>query len=91
MTPLPLPRGPLSSTLNKPTLSLTLALGLILAISHVANANHDGSDDPLDWLRDSIPGEPGVDYPVYNEIQDTGFTCKDKIFGGNSNFIFSKI
>merc|ERR1719154_211773 len=27
--------------------------------------HHHHSSDPLDWLRESVPGEPGVDYPIY--------------------------
>ena len=26
-------------------------------------------DDPLDWLRSSIPGEPGTDYPIMAATQ----------------------
>ena len=44
--------------------------------------DHDGSDDPLDWLRNSIPGEPGVDYPIFADIEETSFTCNGRIFGG---------
>ena len=29
----------------------------------------DHSGDPLDWLRASVPGEPGQDYPVLSAIQ----------------------
>ena len=25
-----------------------------------------GEHQGLDWLRDSVPGEPGVDYPVFS-------------------------
>ena len=39
-------------------------------------------DDPLDWLRDSIPGEPGVDYPIHSSVQETSFTCSGLTFGG---------
>jgi hypothetical protein len=39
-------------------------------------------DDPLQWLRDSIPGEPGVDYPIYNAVESTAFSCEGKVFGG---------
>ncbi len=46
-------------------------------------ADHDGSSDPLDWLRESVPGEPEVDYPVYAEVAETSFTCNGRIFGGN--------
>ena len=28
----------------------------------------------LDWLRESVPGEPGVDYPVYSlPVPDNAF------------------
>ena len=27
------------------------------------------SGDPLDWLRASVPGEPGQDYPILSAIQ----------------------
>ena len=36
----------------------------------------------MDWLRDSIPGEPGVDYPIFAEVQDTAFSCEGRKFGG---------
>jgi hypothetical protein len=39
-------------------------------------------DDPLDWLRDSLPGEPGVDYPILAIVQETSFSCSGLIFGG---------
>ena len=61
------------------TCSIFLA---ILHILRVVLADHDGSDDPLDWLRESIPGEPGVDYPIFSEIETTSFSCKDRVFGG---------
>ena len=55
---------------------------LILKCIQVVHADHDGSDDPLDWLRESIPGEPGVDYPIFAEVETTSFSCKDRVFGG---------
>ena len=39
-------------------------------------------DDPLDWLRDSIPGEPGVDYPILSAAGETSFSCSGLVFGG---------
>merc|ERR1712029_1205252 len=48
----------------------------------LVKSDHDGSSDPLDWLRESVPGEPGVDYPVFAEVSDTSFSCADRIFGG---------
>lgn len=45
---------------------------LLVAISAAA-AVHGPDDDPLDWMRDTIPGEPGVDYPIFAEIQGRRF------------------
>ena len=39
-------------------------------------------DDPLDWLRDSLPGEPGVDYPILATVQESSFSCSGLVFGG---------
>ena len=50
----------------------------------MANAVEKEGDDPLDWLRDSIPGEPGVDYPIFSAVEQTSFSCDDKVFGGKS-------
>ena len=36
----------------------------------------------LDWLRDSVPGEPGLDYPVLSAVQQTAFTCDGLVLGG---------
>ena len=60
---------------------LLLSLNFIWIINP-AIGDHDGSDDPLDWLRNSIPGEPGVDYPIFADIEDTSFSCNGRIFGG---------
>ena len=45
-------------------------------------AEHGPGDDPLQWLRDSIPGEPGTDYPIFSSVQETSFSCDNKVFGG---------
>jgi len=42
----------------------------------------DHSGDPLDWLRASVPGEPGQDYPVLSAIQETSFSCVGRVVGG---------
>ncbi|TRY78919.1 hypothetical protein TCAL_13196 [Tigriopus californicus] len=57
----------------------TLTCGQEEEVDH-DHAHHSGN--PLDWLRDSVPGEPGVDYPIFNEVQDTAFSCEDRVFGG---------
>ena len=43
--------------------------------------HHHGSSDPLQWLRDAVPGEPGVDYPIYATIPPTSFSCDGRIAG----------
>ena len=65
--------------------------------SSVLGVENEG-DDPLDWLRSSIPGEPGTDYPIMAttqvstqhtlfqtdivSFQDSGFSCDGLVFGG---------
>merc|ERR1711962_201840 len=46
------------------------------------SAAEDEGDNPLDWLRSSIPGEPGTDYPIMGSTQETSFSCNGLIFGG---------
>ena len=53
----------------------------LLCVSFTLSVEKEG-DDPLDWLRDSIPGEPGVDYPILASVQETSFTCDGLTFGG---------
>ena len=48
----------------------------------LTNAVENPGDDPLQWLRDSIPGEPGVDYPIFSAVEQTNFDCEGKVFGG---------
>jgi len=45
------------------------------------HGHHDHSGDPLDWLRDSIPGEPEVDYPIFAVAPESSFTCDEKLDG----------
>ena len=39
-----------------------------MCVSCVVGVENEG-DDPLDWLRSSIPGEPGTDYPIMAATQ----------------------
>ena len=52
-------------------------LSLLLAVP----ASCEG-DSPLDWLRNSIPGEPSTDYPIMAATQLTDFSCDGLVFGG---------
>lgn len=41
-----------------------------------------GSGDPIAMLKDSIPGTPGEDYPIYADAPETAFTCDGRVNGG---------
>ncbi len=58
-------------------------------IATVALATEKPGDDPLQWLRDSIPGEPGTDYPIYNTVESTSFSCEGRVFGGKFHIDYS--
>ena len=62
--------------------STTTAFFLAAFLAVQVASDHEGSSDPLDWLRAAVPGEPGVDYPIYADVGITSFTCANKIFGG---------
>lgn len=39
-------------------------------------------DEIAFWdFRESIPGEPEIDYPIFEKIPETAFTCSGKIDG----------
>ena len=47
-----------------------------------ADGGEGEGGDRLQWLRDSVPGEPGVDYPILSQPQSSTFSCSDRVFGG---------
>ena len=61
---------------------ISLFLCTVLFTSYSYANDPSGNGDPLDWLRDSIPGEPDVDYPILGSVQETSFTCDGRVFGG---------
>ncbi|KAK7070971.1 hypothetical protein SK128_014891 [Halocaridina rubra] len=47
---------------------------------HSGDHDHDHHHDHhlgLEWLRDAVPGEPGIDYPIYWEVPQTSFNCRE--------------
>ena len=40
------------------------------------------ADDPLGALENNIPGVPGEDYPIYDEVPETAFLCDGQVDGG---------
>lgn len=47
-----------------------------------AGGDHSHHGDSIDWLKEAIQGEPGVDYPIYGEVPSTGFKCSDQKWPG---------
>ena len=44
------------------------------------NSGSGGDHQGLDWLRDSVPGEPGVDYPLYGlPVPESSFSCDGRV------------
>lgn len=44
-------------------------------MSYIVMATARAQSD-LDSLRQSVPGEPGTDYPILAAIPDTDFSCQ---------------
>jgi len=44
--------------------------------------NNDGEEMNIKMLRMSVPGEPGVDYPILATVPTTSFSCVGKAEGG---------
>merc|ERR1712032_1473010 len=44
--------------------------------------NDDGEEMNIKMLRMSVPGEPGVDYPILATVPTTSFSCVGKAEGG---------
>ena len=41
-----------------------------------------GSGDPIEDLKNNIPGVPGEDYPILAEVPELSFTCDGRVTGG---------
>jgi len=52
------------------------------AYNDLDSAASDAPGDALSMLEGSIPGVPGLDYPIYAEAPETGFTCDGQVDGG---------
>merc|ERR1712037_224422 len=46
------------------------------------NNGDDGEEMNIKMLRMSVPGEPGVDYPILATVPSTSFSCVGKAEGG---------
>ena len=70
--------------------------GLSLAMRHLRQllgllvVGWCGGQQELDSLRQTVPGEPGLDYPILANIPETSFQCQvrartDEIYFEKSN------
>merc|ERR1712212_264377 len=71
------------------TISLLLLPALAVVSSRLRNSRQGGSSEENDgeemnikMLRMSVPGEPGVDYPILATVPKTSFSCVGKAEGG---------
>jgi hypothetical protein len=48
-------------------------------------SHDDGRYHPQEERADisrAVPGEPGIDYPVFHSVPDTAFSCNGRVDGG---------
>jgi len=71
------------------TVSLLLLPALAVVSSRLRNSRqgggseeNDGEEMNIKMLRMSVPGEPGVDYPILATVPRTSFSCVGKAEGG---------
>lgn len=56
--------------------------------SFESNSDHSGDfesehdHNTIDWLRGSVRGEPGQDYPIFSSIPETSFKCSEQSLPG---------
>ena len=73
----------LYSLMDNPAICQRLANAGVLLLPLQGGCDDGHDDDPLQWLRDSIPGEPGVDYPLLSSPDpDATFSCLGLVPGG---------
>ena len=66
---------------DKQQLQLNMTFKLLMFVMYFAEASHHDSDDPLAWLGNSVPGIPGVDYPIHADTSLSTFSCEDRLGG----------
>ena len=52
---------------------------LMYSCTHVLIYKAAGDDPALAALASNIPGVPGEDYPIYNEVPETAFVCDGQV------------
>jgi hypothetical protein len=78
-TPAPVPSGPAPAPSNPVPATQPVVSG---GDNHGDGEHHHGHGDMPFWdFRESIPGEPGDDYPILDKIPETAFTCEGRLEG----------
>jgi len=72
-TPRPVTAGVTTPRPTRPT-----GASVVQTTEHEEHHHHDV---PFWDFRESIPGDPETDYPIYDKIPETAFTCNDRIDG----------
>ncbi|TRY70395.1 hypothetical protein TCAL_16451 [Tigriopus californicus] len=49
--------------------------------SSLSESQHGGDHQGLDWLLESVPGQPGTDYPIYADASQFDFDCNGQTQG----------
>ena len=61
-------------------LSSAFGSSFIGSNSLVGGAAVGNLEQGVDYLREALPGEPGLDYPIYSlPAPETSFDCSDKV------------
>lgn len=53
--------------------------------SSLSESQHGGDHQGLDWLLESVPGQPGTDYPIYADASQFDFDCNGQTQGERAN------
>ena len=80
--PLPSPMFSYSFTVALASLLYTVAPESLSSYGGAGGRDGGGGGDydyPEGSLEDTIPGTPGVDYPILAEVPDTGFSCDGRV------------
>merc|ERR1719228_2565971 len=66
-----------------------VAVAAVVAMATAEQTVYGGGDlgrgaalDPIDALGETIPGQPGQDYPIFAEVPETSFLCDGQVEGG---------
>ena len=88
------PKNPLTPTTNRVPITTTrrpvpTTTPRRPVTQAVVNEEHHHHDVPFWDFRESIPGEPEIDYPILDKIPTTSFKCSGRVAGIKLSLTFS--